>query len=478
MSRHPVTMTPPVEPERAAFPGLPPMQSPSRRSGPPNNVQPYLSVVATARNDDHGGNPLYRMQLFVNGLIAQCDRYELPAELVLVEWNPPADRPRLADVLEWPDSDGWCDVRIVEVPHEVHSRLEHSDRLPLFQMIGKNVGIRRARGEFVVATNIDIIFSDELMRFLARRELQPDRVYRVDRVDVPAEIDPAWSMDEQLAFCRTEVIRVNYYDSTVDLQTGDRYRIYNDVPLVLRLLPAFLQVRMHVPRYMLWRIYAFFYWIWCGLKEPRLAPARIEKRLRRIVAAGLLGLTPTAADNVPVPASRAFLALPRGISRLARAFVRDLRERGREFARAMEWEKSRIRLHTNASGDFTLMSKEAWLRSQGYAELEMYSMHIDGLQLYRAHYCGIRERRLRHPIYHIEHGGGSKPGSRDLDERLERDAIPQISNEQLMNWIYDMYTTKQPIAFNRPDWGFAAETLPETMPLGAERIAQTQTEVA
>jgi len=79
---------------------------------------PYLSVVATARNDDHGGNPLYRMQLFVDGLIAQCDRHRLPAELVLVEWNPPTDRPRLAEVLRWPESDGWCRVRIVEVPPE------------------------------------------------------------------------------------------------------------------------------------------------------------------------------------------------------------------------------------------------------------------------------------------------------------------------------------------------------------------------
>ena len=146
--------------------------------------------------------------------------------------------------------------------------------------------------------------------------------------------------------------------------------------------------------------------------------------------------------------------------------------------RDLEWEKSRIRLHTNASGDFTLMSKEAWLRSEGYAEFEMYSMHIDGLQLYRAYYCGIREKRLREPAYHIEHGGGFQPGSRALDERLERDAIPQITNEQLMAWIYEMYVTKQPVTFNRPNWGFADEPLPEATPLARRLIAQTHTEVA
>ncbi len=49
---------------------------------------PYLSVVATARNDNHGGNMLRRMQIFVNGFLEQCRRHQLDAELILVEWNP------------------------------------------------------------------------------------------------------------------------------------------------------------------------------------------------------------------------------------------------------------------------------------------------------------------------------------------------------------------------------------------------------
>jgi hypothetical protein len=153
----------------------------------------------------------------------------------------------------------------------------------------------------------------------------------------------------------------------------------------------------------------------------------------------------------------------------------DVRPRLHEFLAAAQWEKARIRLHTNASGDFTLMSADAWRRAGGYAEFEMYSMHIDGLVLYQAHYAGVREQRLAHPVYHIEHGGGFKPESRELTQRLERAAIPQISNEQLMQWIYDMYTTKEPIAFNENDWGFADESLPETRPL---TVAEAKTEVA
>jgi len=442
-----------------------------------NGGRPYLSVVATARNDDHGGNPLYRTQLFIDGLVAQAERYRLPIELVLVEWNPPSDRPRLADVLRWPAS-VWCDIRIIEVPHELHSTLEFSDRLPLYQMIGKNVGIRRARGDFVVATNIDILLSKELMGFLASRSLDADCVYRADRVDVPAEIDPDWPLDRQLDFCRTKAIRINKYDMTVDLVTGRKYRIYKDVPIVLRVLPHYLVARTHLMRYLLWRTYAFFYWIIAGFNDPRRVPTRMKRRLRRL-------LELTSGDAEAAGTAIAIAAAPRSATRLLRLAVQvvrlvfeDARARTREFLDAVEWEKSRIRLHTNASGDFTLMSSEAWLRAGGYAEFEMYSMHIDGLMLYQAHYAGVRERRLDYPVYHIEHGGGFKPESRDLAERLERAAIPQISNEQLMAWIYEMYKTKKPIAFNDDDWGFAAESLPETRPLRAQVGAHAQTEVA
>src|SRR5881227_2143419 len=103
---------------------------------------PYLSIVATTRNDDHGVGQLARTQKFLDALAAQCERHGLDAELVLVEWNPPPDRPGLRDVLRWPAPGDHFEARIVEVPASIHDRLEYSDRLPLFQMIAKNVGIR------------------------------------------------------------------------------------------------------------------------------------------------------------------------------------------------------------------------------------------------------------------------------------------------------------------------------------------------
>ncbi len=58
-----------------------------------------LSIVVVSRNDNHGGDMTRRMRLFVNGLIHQCNKFNLQAELIFVEWNPPKGRPLLSEIL-------------------------------------------------------------------------------------------------------------------------------------------------------------------------------------------------------------------------------------------------------------------------------------------------------------------------------------------------------------------------------------------
>src|ERR1051326_3378979 len=134
-------------------------------------VTPYLSVLAASRNDDHGGDPLIRTQIFITNFALQCEKYSLPAELIIVDWNPVSDRPGLAAVLELPPQASYVRARVVTVPQPLHRRLKYADQLPLFQMIAKNAGLRRAKGQFILATNIDIIFSDELMQFISKQNL-------------------------------------------------------------------------------------------------------------------------------------------------------------------------------------------------------------------------------------------------------------------------------------------------------------------
>ena len=153
-----------------------------------DNAAPYLSVVVTARNDNHGGDMLGRMQSFIDSWLVQAKRCNLSSEIVVVEWNPPADRPRLIEELRWPTDLSPCEVRFIEVPREVHERFAHAEAIPLHQMIAKNVGIRRARGQFVLVTNLDILFSAALMQFLTERRLEPGTMYRLDRLDIANDL--------------------------------------------------------------------------------------------------------------------------------------------------------------------------------------------------------------------------------------------------------------------------------------------------
>lgn len=170
---------------------------------------PYLTVVAASRNDDHGGDPLRRTQIFINCFAQQCEKYQIPAELILVDWNPVAGRKGLAEALTVPDGICYCSFRIITVPKEIHDRIKYSEKLPFFQMIAKNVGIRRAHGKFVLATNIDIIFSDELMAFIGRQQLDPRHLYRVDRCDIESGLSEHLTLDETLAYAWKNPIRTH-----------------------------------------------------------------------------------------------------------------------------------------------------------------------------------------------------------------------------------------------------------------------------
>lgn len=330
-----------------------------------------MSVVATTRNDDHGGNQLARTQLFIDGLAEQSQRFRLPIELLVVEWNPPSDRPQLAEALRWPRSQ-WFQPSIIVVPADLHRTLEHADALPLFQMIAKNVGIRRASAPFVLATNIDILFSDELFTWW-QRDLRPGALFRVDRLDVVADL--ARSPLPLPAECRT--------------------------------LPWVRANRADGPHYA------------DGRKPPWYVAAR--QKFNRTAWNALHG--------GPLPS-----------------------------------------LHTWASGDFTLASREIWDSLRGYPEWHMFSMFLDSVVLVQAYHAGVEIVELAPPLvaYHLEHGAGSgwtPEGARSLSQRLDAAGIPYLNGagyDKLARSILRQEKGFHP--FNSEDWGFSSRDLTQISP--------------
>jgi len=550
--------------------------------------EPYLSLVATARNDEHGGNLLGRMQIFVDGWLAQARRYNISSELIIVEWNPPADRPPLAEALRWPADFGPCEVRFITVPPEIHGRYQHGANLPLYQMIAKNVGIRRARGQFILATNIDILFSDELAEFLGRQQLLTDRMYRVDRYDAMSAVPPGAPIEQQLAYCRNHLIRVNRRDGTfevapdgrpvlsakdvasagsgilfgpgwfpaesfetigsfrwaqdeaeillenssdlathltVDLEPGPatgsqplNLEVFADEGTSLARVSIDTRTRLQLrlpsppPPRLVFRALGKFASPNCNPRTLCFRVFSVERSLESRDAPG----TPQATLEAPSKGSR-ILALWRNLQYVIRRLANDgplvtltipvsprLRRTLKNYVESggftgMVFPSKRPKpqpgpvipsgipsgipstvetapksscpdfLHTNGCGDFTLLARERWIDLRGYPELDIFSMNIDSVFCFAAHYGGAREEVLADPmrIYHIEHGSGSgwtPEGQKSLFDRIAAKGIPILDNEDVLRWGAQMRRLNSPMIFNHQDWGLSEVNFIETVP--------------
>ena len=184
---------------------------------------PYLSIVLCSRNDNHGGNMLQRMQVSINGRLEQLEKHRIESELILIDWNPPENKPLLKKAIQWQSGLKYCSIRIIEVPYRIHRRYKYYKKLPIHVIVGINSGIRRARGKFVLPGLIDSICSDELMRFVASKSLKTDAMYRVDRCNVDRNVVQYNTLREQLNFCRQNIIRIDTkirYNDLPDLHTA------------------------------------------------------------------------------------------------------------------------------------------------------------------------------------------------------------------------------------------------------------------
>lgn len=337
-------------------------------------AEPYLSIVVASRNDNHGGDLMKRMRIFLKALIFQCNQYKLHCELIVVEWNPSPEKELLHQVLEKSNNNDFVSIRYIIVPNNIHSKMAFSAALPLYQMIAKNVGIRRAKANFILCTNVDLIFSDELFSQLAKKDLKEGCFYRANRCDVPNTIDESLSVPEQIKFCQQHI----------KLRLGKN---------------------KHFPNF-----------------------------------ANTTGLL----FKYPV-----FLPILKALSKLKATYYNSFEDQLNE-------------LDLDACGDFTLMSKNDWLKIDGYVELEMYSIHIDSMAIIAAAALGIKQQIFEGDActYHMEHTGG-------WEFKNPIDKIYFYTNKPVLDWwtvrMAGLYILEKKINFkmNKKDWGLLNVNLQE-----------------
>lgn len=266
---------------------------------------------------------LRRMQISVSGLLKQLERYRIESELVLVEWNPPVDKPLLKEAIKWPSELEYCTIRVVEVGSSIHRSYKFHDKIPIHGAAALNCGVRRARGEFILLGSIDLLYSDELMSFIASKKLKADERYRVDRCDVDRKVLQFDTLREQLEYCKKNIIRVHSFQ-------------------------------------------------------------------------------PNFGGGFP-------------------------------------------ELHTNAAGDFQLMSRHYWRLLRGCREADFAAAHVDGLMSYASYAAGVKEVVLDNSLrlYHIDHDDNFNERLKERQPLFEKWArsrfIPRPLSKKLIALYRDFF---------------------------------------
>ena len=119
------------------------------------------------------------------------------------------------------------------------------------------------------------------------------------------------------------------------------------------------------------------------------------------------------------------------------------------------------KLHLNACGDFTMLSKDLFLKLNGYYEFEGYPLHVDSILLYKAHFNHFKIKELKEKIYHINHSNGydgyKNPDSFFLGLRKKK--IPYINGNKLIKIINLL--KKKPNFLNNKRFGLSNFKLEE-----------------
>ncbi len=208
-------------------------------------VHPYVSFVIAGRNDDYGGDFNDRLSNSVNQLSFWAEKFQLPAEYVVVNYNPIAEKPSLEKAIRWPQNRKSLAIRIITVSNETHRQNENPQSrklLPFYEYLAKNAGIRRAKGEFICAANPDVIFHPGIIEWMKKKQLQKNSYYRTDRCDfkkpeTPPPANPADYIDWLKPGIYRTFLKGNHYDEQLPFGlTIPALRVYNSGLLKLELL--------------------------------------------------------------------------------------------------------------------------------------------------------------------------------------------------------------------------------------------------
>lgn len=169
--------------------------------------EPYISIIMNSRNDNYEGDSLLRLQTAIDNLAEQARQFYFRAELIIVEWNPPEEKPLLKNALSLPNDLGPLKIRFIVVPGRIHGMYQCPGKMKIVPVAALNVGIRRARGEFIWPTNSDLLFSNEMIQLLSLEKLDKKCFYRAFRYSVDEKVMQRKNLKERIDFCKNNIVQ-------------------------------------------------------------------------------------------------------------------------------------------------------------------------------------------------------------------------------------------------------------------------------
>ena len=156
----------------------------------PASDAPFLSVVLTGRNDSYGGDFTARFFRTLQFNVRELTTRGVAYEIAFVEWAPPSGVPLLFDLVfdAIPELEPrHCSWYVVDARYQ--DALSLNPKLEYLEFLAKNVGVRRARGEYVLVTNCDVFLGRRVLDVLQQRALERGVLYRAPRHDLKLAVD-------------------------------------------------------------------------------------------------------------------------------------------------------------------------------------------------------------------------------------------------------------------------------------------------
>lgn len=365
-----------------------------------NNIDPYISILLVVRCDDWGGDSLIpRYQGMINYLYKCQNLYPNLLEICIAEYNPLNNKALFTKKVKIPPE---MDIKIWMIPNEIH-RLYKLIR-PFYLSHAFNFLIRKCKGKFVLPTTQDLFFSESLIRFLSKKVLKEKYFYRIDKLDFENK------RPIKTSFCSFKDI------DKIALLNAKRIHIRHDIryPFISKDISC-IEKFDKIPR----SIKNIFD---CYDKKNGLIYCRESFKnsyfMKKIKILKNKILEILIRYNFLSSLNKIFLLLK---------------------------DSYLFGLHTNASGDFILASREHYIAVGGFKE-DKTQYHIDSYMVAQLASKGLKQIILtdKHLLYNTDH----KRGKESIDYDNSRNW-----NKVYMN-IKKMLNHEISYHLNDKNWGF------------------------